>query len=163
MKRVELVYKRLKMFKLFFTSVLILVISAFFVLVDNSQNEINFVQAGTGDNVAGFAWSYNVGWISFNSTDCDTDEDGTYEGASENGGAAPSGCPSSGTVDDYGVKIDSATGNFSGYAWSSNVGWISFDRSDTGNPPSDDPGSGAGPIAKVDFVSAVPGEINSWA
>ena len=163
MKRVELVYKRLKMFKLFFTSVLILVISAFFVLVDNSQNEINFVQAGTGDNVAGFAWSYNVGWISFNSTDCDTDEDGTYEGASENGGAAPSGCPSSGTVDDYGVKIDSATGNFSGYAWSSNVGWISFDRSDTGNPPSDDPGSGAGPIAKVDFVSAVPGEINGWA
>ena len=30
----------------------------------------------------------------------------------------------------YGVEIDSATGLFSGYAWSSNIGWITFNDSD---------------------------------
>lgn len=31
-----------------------------------------------------------------------------------------------GTAIPYGVFIDSATGDFSGYAWSSNIGWITF-------------------------------------
>lgn len=77
------------------------------------------VYAGTGDNVSGFAWSENIGWISFNSTDCDQ-AGGFYTGT-------PVGCPSA-QVFDYGVNIDTATGNFSGYAWSENIGWISFNR-----------------------------------
>ena len=78
----------------------------------------------TGDNVSGFAWSENIGWISFNSSDCDTDGNGVFDD-----GVA--GCPDS-SVDfyDYGVNIDNFTGNFSGYAWSSNVGWISFEENE---------------------------------
>lgn len=82
--------------------------------------------AGTAENISGFAWSPNIGWISFNSTDCDTDGDGIFEGNGENGGPAPSGCPTSGTARNYGVTIDGATGNLSGSAWSPNVGLIYF-------------------------------------
>ena len=48
--------------------------------------------------LTGWAWSPNVGWISFNSSN---------SGA---GGAA------------YGVKVNDA-GVFSGYAWAPTVGW----------------------------------------
>jgi len=87
------------------------------------------VEAGAEHNVSGWAWSENVGWISFNSTNCDVDGDGVYEGSNEGGGAtpAPTDCPSSGTVNSYGVKIDPSTGGFSGYAWSENIGWINDD------------------------------------
>jgi len=51
--------------------------------------------------LSGWAWSSNVGWVSFNSN---------------NTGAG------GGTYD---VAMDSS-GNLSGYAWSSNSGWISF-------------------------------------
>lgn len=85
----------------------------------------------TGHNMSGFAWSQNIGWISFNSTDCDIDGDGAFEGNSEGGGStpAPAGCSTS-TVPffDYGVKIDKTTGTTSGFAWSSNVGWIAFEN-----------------------------------
>jgi len=67
------------------------------------------VKSGTDDNVSGWAWSENIGWISFNST--------------TGGGAV-----------DYGVNILD-TGIFSGISWSENIGWISFNRTDTGAPP----------------------------
>jgi len=68
-------------------------------------------QSGASHNVRGWAWSENIGWISFNNI---------------GGGGAI----------DYGVNIDAA-GNFSGYAWSENIGWISFNQSDlTGCPQS---------------------------
>ncbi len=56
--------------------------------------------------LTGWAWSPNVGWISFNSSN---------SGA---GGAA------------YGVKVNDA-GVFSGYAWAPTVGWLSFNSTDT--------------------------------
>ena len=64
--------------------------------------------AGVSDNVTGYAWSENIGWIDFNCTNL-------------------SSCVTS----DYGVNVDPVTGNMSGYAWSENIGWIRFD------PPSD--------------------------
>lgn len=91
------------------------------------------VLAGTQHNVSGFAWSANVGWISFNSLNCDPDGDGI-----SNGGT---GCPSTGTsIPNYGVNLDLSTGNFSGYAWAgggedalgnstATIGWISFETS----------------------------------
>ncbi|MFH1427058.1 MAG: hypothetical protein ABIG60_00825 [Patescibacteria group bacterium] len=77
--------------------------------------EIKLVAADNTDNVSGYAWSSNIGWISFNCTDDDS-------------------CASA----NYGVNIDDnynfllANGN-PGYAWSSNIGWIRFGGSDT--PP----------------------------
>jgi hypothetical protein len=57
--------------------------------------------AGSEHNMSGFAWSSNIGWISFNNTN------------------------TGGTVT-YGVHKDLITGNLTGYAWSSNIGWIQF-------------------------------------
>ncbi|MFH1462748.1 MAG: PKD domain-containing protein [bacterium] len=67
------------------------------------------VKADVGDNVSGFAWSENIGWISFNNT---------------TGGGAVS----------YGVNVDE-TGLLSGFAWSENIGWISFDVPDLAGCP----------------------------
>ncbi len=91
--------------------------------------------AGT-QNLSGFAYSPAIGYISFNSKNCDTNDDGKSEGLS--------GCPPIGTtIPSYGVNIDPinpVTGDFSGYAWanprdnvasSDNIGWISFNASDT--------------------------------
>jgi hypothetical protein len=120
---------------LVFLSLFIIAVFGYFIFNDHEkQVQAKIYDAGppvTGDNLSGFAWSSNIGWISFNVSDCDTDGDGTYEGASENGGAAPAECPTSGTAHDYGVNIDKTTGNLSGYAWSENVGWVSFEESGT--------------------------------
>jgi hypothetical protein len=67
---------------------------------------------GPADNVRGYAWNSNTGWISMN-------------------------CANAGTCAavDYGVKIWESTGkafDFDGYAWSSGLGWISF--KETGAP-----------------------------
>jgi len=58
--------------------------------------------AGAENNMAGWAWSDNIGWISFN---CTNDN-------------------SCATVD-YGVN-ENVDGTLVGYAWSSNIGWIEF-------------------------------------
>lgn len=90
---------------------------AIFFLFRDARNAQKFiVHAGTGDNVSGYAWSDNLGWISFNCTDAST-------------------CGSSGEKD-YGVNIDKVTGYFSGYAWNEGAdgygasvpgaGWIYF-------------------------------------
>lgn len=69
------------------------------------------VFAGTSDNVSGWAWSENIGWISLNSTNT----------------ASPI---------NYGVTINAGNGKFSGYAWSETVGWLSFTSSDLAGCPS---------------------------
>ena len=63
-------------------------------------------------NLSGWAWSENIGWISFNSENT--------VGGSIN----------------YKVKIDFSTGVFSGYAWSENIGWISFNEIELTGCPS---------------------------
>ncbi len=68
------------------------------------------VFAGPADNLSGYAWSSNVGWISFNSVNA----------------AAPAPL--------YGVRVDLA-GKITGYAWSSNIGWISFNADDLAGCP----------------------------
>ncbi len=73
----------------------------------------NKVGAALNNNVSGWAWSENIGWISFN---CITDN--TCAGDQN-----------------YGVSINATSGDFSGLAWSENVGYISFNHSETGAPP----------------------------
>lgn len=61
--------------------------------------------------LSGYAWSSNIGWISFNSAN-----------------------PGSGGGS-YSVKYDTSNNQLTDYAWSSNIGWISFKSSDlTGCP-----------------------------
>lgn len=61
--------------------------------------------------ITGYAWSSNIGWISFNCLN---------RTASNPNGI----CASEGGID-YGVTVDAA-GNLNGHAWSSNIGWIQF-------------------------------------
>lgn len=84
------------------------------------------IKADINDNVSGWIWSDNIGWISLNNI---------TDGSSYN----------------YGVNIDISTGLFSGYAWSDSVGWISFNRSDTGTPPGPPYDGGEDFIACLDF------------
>jgi hypothetical protein len=67
--------------------------------------ETKETKAGSEHNVSGWAWSENIGWISFNNT--------------SGGGSV-----------NYGVKVDLSNGLFSGYAWSENIGWIWFAPTD---------------------------------
>lgn len=114
--------------------------------VNPKSVEIPKAQAGSGQNVSGYAWSDTIGYISFNST-------------------------SDGSATSYGVNVDPATGNFSGQAWSSapdttktppqgGIGWISFDRAVTGNPPGLPFNGGSGPIAQVNTTT---GAVTGWA
>ena len=57
--------------------------------------------------VYGWAWTENIGWISFNKD--------SVNGITGGGGAY-----------DYAVNIEQ-DGSFSGYAWAENIGWIKFD------------------------------------
>ena len=102
--------------------------------------------AGHQKKIYGWAWAatneaanFGVGWIKF--SNCDSPPNQTN-------------CPGSA----FGVVVDMTNGNLSGHAWSNNVGWVSFNRSETGNPPNppgNDPGNGSGPIAKVNLTSGV--------
>ncbi len=88
------------------------------------------VYAGAGHNTTGWGWgggvainpaSYDgMGWISFNSSDCDTNNDGVVDVASCGGGP----------ISNYGVNFPSGNGNITGQAWSEHYGWISFNGAD---------------------------------
>lgn len=99
-----------------------LIIASVFVFFANHSKT---VKAGVGDNVSGWAWSGNIGWISFNSTNCDPEGDGV-DNATQKGKDCLDAIvgPGTGLTNNYGVNIDSNTGVFSGYAWSNNIGWI---------------------------------------
>jgi hypothetical protein len=85
--------------------------------------------AGTEHDVSGWAWSEDIGWISFNSLNCDANGDGKSDGS-------PPGCPPAGTpIANYGVSLDRSTKIFSGYAWSENIGWITFNESELSGCP----------------------------
>jgi len=100
-------------------------------------------------SVSGYAWSENIGWIDFQppgpypaepSYSAKREGDkltgwarilSIKEAADNNNSGGWQGwIKLSGTAQDgslYGVKIDPVTGKLSGYAWSDELGWISFE------------------------------------
>jgi len=111
---------------------------------------IKVVSAAAG-NIQGYAWSENVGWIDF----CPTTQSapgvsapvGTHSACSELVGSelrgwarlvSTGGWISLNCADDPGctsghkVSYNSSTHKFSGWAWSEDFGWISFNCLDTG-------------------------------
>ena len=79
--------------------------------VDDGRYVTQQVEAGSAHNLSGYAWSDNIGWISFNCSDAGT-------------------C---GNVN-YGVNVEE-NGDLSGYAWSDNIGWISFNEGELAGCP----------------------------
>ncbi|PIT96798.1 hypothetical protein COT82_01255 [Candidatus Campbellbacteria bacterium CG10_big_fil_rev_8_21_14_0_10_35_52] len=100
-----------KIHNIFFIFAVFLAISVLFYSTFFTDG-IKQAKAGISQNVSGWAWGDNFGWISFNCTDTDI-------------------C---GSVD-YGVNT-AIDGDMSGYAWSDNAGWITFNESDLVNCPS---------------------------
>lgn len=89
-------------------------------------------------DIGGFAWGGGVtsnpsgyggiGWISMNSMNCDADGNGFIDNAN---------CGAIGAViAPYAVNIPTSNGDLSGYAWSGDYGWISFNASDVVGCPS---------------------------
>jgi hypothetical protein len=109
---------------------------SFFGVVLSSQISL----AGNSQNATGWLWDgmdasgggdTAFGWVSLNSRDCDTNSDGTVSAAEQ---SAHPGCPT-GSIADYGVNIPTTDGVLSGYAWSANYGWISFNAGDVSGCP----------------------------
>lgn len=126
-------------------AVILSVLGGWFIF-GGGTTETQTVSAGSTDNLSGWAWSSNIGWVSFNCTN-----------TGENCGTS-----------NYGVHINesqrftSGTGDFSGSAWSSTgpdsngnptgIGWISFDQTKTGTTTS--------PLAYIDWGT---GRVYGWA
>jgi len=99
-----------------------------------------FVARGSStDNVRGWSWSENIGWISANCYN-DFDGDGEFENCCPGG----TDCPFSVGGGDYGLSADSwinnsvdPTNKLSGYAWANgkHLGWICFGESCSGTAP----------------------------
>ena len=138
-------------------AVILSVLGGWFIF-GGGTTEIQKVSAGFDpyDNVSGWAWSSNIGWISFNNKDCDTNNNGYVDVAC--GSVNDTSVPSK----NYTVRVDETyrfasggTGAFSGWAWSSNIGWISFNGSDTGTTTS--------PLAYIEWGGANAGRVTGWA
>lgn len=103
------------------------------VLAGTSQNSTGWLWGGGTEPDGAQPWDgthTNFGWVSMNSQGCDADSNGQSDGPINE-------CPPAGTaIADYGVNIPSDGSSASGYAWSRNVGWISFNAPDLVGCPS---------------------------
>jgi len=113
------------------------------------------VFAGSQHNMSGFAWSSNIGWISFNSLDCDVDKNGFMDSG------ACGGDNTTGTVTNYGVNKNPANefgvSTLIGFAWSPHVGWIQFGNLITADFP-----TGGGTVRQNATMGA-DGKLTGWA
>lgn len=111
----------------------------------NSPVPAVYAQSDETSNVTGWLWNADdlggsganggSGWTSLS---CENDNE----------------CATS----DYGVEVD-ASGDLSGHGWNGNgFGWLSFNRNETGNPPTNDIGNGSGAIARI-----TGGNLVGWA
>lgn len=106
------------------------------------------VRAGDADNITGWAWGAEVGWISMNATNCEA----------LNRAGEPDPCALGGT--DYGVTI-ARNGAVSGFAWSRTAGWICVGSSCGSLGP--EWGSVAPSGGWRARVNAITGEVSGWA
>lgn len=96
--------------KIIFSFIAIMVVLALGFLFFGNNQKVPDVKAATTDDIAGYAWSENIGWVSFNCTN--------------------TSCAGS----NYGVNLN-GDNTLSGYAWSDSIGWISFNAADVAGCP----------------------------
>lgn len=101
-----------KHFLLYAARFVFLLAAAVFASYYFSVSQLPRAEASATDSLSGYAWSDNIGWISFNCTNTNS-------------------CATS----NYGVTVNPTTGTMSGYAWSDNVGWFSFQPTDVAGCP----------------------------
>lgn len=98
---------------------------------------VNLAQAATG-NVSGFAWSSNIGWISFKGVAGGTNYGLNFVDDPDDSGRAGFFTPNS-------------------YVWSSNIGWINFSSDYSGSYPDTDTANHHGVEVESD------GSVTGWA
>lgn len=91
-------------------SVLFLLLVIGTVFFNNTPQPVEANNPAATDELTGWAWSSNIGWIAFN---CAVE-------------SPP--CPNGDTPAGYAVRVDSTTGILSGWAWTQNAGWIVFNQ-----------------------------------
>jgi len=115
--------------------------TAFFVIayfVNEGSLKVPIVYATKSENISGWGRGHSIGWISFNSTDCDQNPENNFYDT----GKCKGGNGITMQVKGYGVNVDTTTkkdggkGDFLGYAWNPMVGWISFNPVHLTNCPS---------------------------
>ena len=92
--------------------------------------------SGTGD-MLGYAWSENIGWVSMSSDNCANNSDCTCPPDTSNPACTQPSYSCNDTcalLRPYQVNIAPATGNLTGYGWSENIGWVSFNDYDAQHP-----------------------------
>ena len=91
---------------------------------------------GTIDSTDKYAWSENIGWLNFGTTEGNvhiTDSALTGYAWSENAGWISLNCSNNNSCATVDHKVaNDGVGNLSGYAWSENTGWINFNSSGGG-------------------------------
>ncbi|MFA5987480.1 MAG: hypothetical protein WC797_02415 [Candidatus Paceibacterota bacterium] len=92
-----------------------------------------WTSADTWRPLSGFAWSGNIGWISFSYKNCDKNGDNVLDRLSLSCREGRINSDDYGVKSNYSVKINIGNGNLAGYAWSSNIGWIYFGPQQDGN------------------------------
>lgn len=132
---------------------------------------IEKTEAHTHANIIGWAFAQGggsvedgvgIGWISMNSDDCDTNSNNFID-------VKCGGNDTTTPVEPYGVNVNlgnkaaaSGTGDFTGQAYGENIGWISFNRSETGTPPLP-PFNVANPLLPIAQVDWATGKVTGWA
>jgi hypothetical protein len=139
---------------------------ALFLLVFAAASAVKIHAAGNGTGwlwgggagISGDGTNTNVGWISANRLNCDSNGDGTTDNV--NYPKCPSGSLAQPiTTDDrYGINIPPGNGDVTGYAWSEWIGWLQFDPA--GPYPATDCGTGGCPSysTKKDGIN-----LHGWA
>jgi hypothetical protein len=77
---------RKKIFLIILAMYILAIAASFIIVIFFDKKQIKSASAGAGQNISGWAWDSQAGWISFNSTDCDANDDGLSDGS-------PPGCP----------------------------------------------------------------------
>ena len=95
-----------------------LFLTAFVPLVYFTNNQPSPASAADDVELFGYAWSSNVGWISFSAKNCDSNGDGKLDRICGGNGITTAGSY-------YGVKLRNNS-LLVGKAWSSNIGYITF-------------------------------------
>lgn len=99
--------------KFYIPTVIILLLIVFGFFYSSPQKDNGTVNAASEEfNLAGWAWSDNIGWVSFS-------------------------CSNTNSCNNVNYRVSIAgNGDMSGYAWSDNIGWISFNQGDLSSCPS---------------------------
>ncbi|MFA6146107.1 MAG: LamG domain-containing protein [Patescibacteria group bacterium] len=111
-----------------------IILGVLILLSQNSGFKLFLARASSDskENVRGWGWSENMGWVSTNCYN-DYDDDGVWENCCVDG----TDCPYNAGGGNYAVKVSATTSPYDlrGYAWSENMGWICFGKDCDGDPP----------------------------